>query len=332
MSDDYRLKIFYKGIGTVVYNEKIKQINSYEELRKKVVEKSNKSKNKEMRNAAVQSEDKFVLELEDKDFGIASIYDDRTLESVCNKMIEDKKEYIKVYIVKVDKYPEYKPPQIFKRLEDSLANASKEVIESIKKDLTQEELEKGWRTFIKEEKDKREVNDEIIKDMHTSIFCNNCQNGNFIGLRYVCAECNNFNLCEICYSNKLHTHCEEHTFIRIKNPIDLEINKYSCIFKPNKKIVNHNYEAFDLEVEVINNGIEDLQGCFISPIRFGKNYLGCNKTTITDKIETGEKTKIKTLVYFEDDNEKYYEGYFRLMTYDGIPFGDIFYLQVHIQG
>ena len=42
---------------------------------------------------------------------------------------------------------------------------------------------------------------------------------------------------------------------------------------------------------------------------------------------------MKTMIKFEDENiiekNKQYEGYFRLMTQEGLPFGDIFYLQVN---
>ena len=73
-------------------------------------------------------------------------------------------------------------------------------------------------------------------------------------------------------------------------------------------------------------------------IRFGKHYLGCSKSTIGETIMNGEKLKLPLFITFEDetDDENFkpleqYEGYFRLMTEEGIPFGDIFYLQVNIE-
>ena len=65
--------------------------------------------------------------------------------------------------------------------------------------------------------------------------------------------------------------------------------------------------------------------------------MGCSKKTIDETIVNGEKSKLSLFITFEDetDDENFkpleqYEGYFRLMTEEGIPFGDILYLQVNI--
>ena len=44
-----------------------------------------------------------------------------------------------------------------------------------------------------------------------------------------------------------------------------------------------------------------------------------------------EKMRMNLTVYFddgEDSNQDVYEGYFRLFTDEGIPFGDVLFLQV----
>ena len=114
----------------------------------------------------------------------------------------------------------------------------------------------------------------------------------------------------------------------------LDLSLFSCLFINKRKIINvDKFEAFDFEIEIINNGIESLQGCFISPIRFGKKYIGCTKDSIESEVQNGKKYTMKTMIKFEDENiiekNKQYEGYFRLMTQEGLPFGDIFYLQVN---
>ena len=50
-------------------------------------------------------------------------------------------------ITKVDKYPEWKQPQLIKILDNVLNDAANETIEKLKEDLTQEYLEKGYRNF-----------------------------------------------------------------------------------------------------------------------------------------------------------------------------------------
>lgn len=350
MSNKIKIKAYYKQLpGIAVINEDISKFKNYKELRDLIIKKSNESKQRlEVKNIAVQKNDLFINELDEKISGIESIYDEKTFSFFMNKVLEIKPKSIKVFIVKVDKYPEWKPPQVYKILESTLKTASKEVIDLIKKDLTQEDLENGGRIYIKEKKEEKEINDEVYKEVHSYVFCNNCQYGNFLGLRYMCAECHNYNLCENCYSNEIHKHCQDHTFIRIKEPINVELEKrgkhieiseYDCIFAPNRKIVYKPYEMFDLEVEIINNGMNDLSLCFISPIRFGKKYLGCSRTSVSNHVNNGEKFKMNMLVKFEDEVAngeffeplKEYEGYYRLMTPEGVPFGDILYLKVIIR-
>ena len=350
MSNKIKIKVYYKSLPKYpVINEDITKFKNYNDFRDLIIKKSNEAKQRiEIKNVAVQKNDKFINELEEKISGIDSIYDEKTFSFFMNKVLEIKPKSVKVIIVKVDKYPEWKPPQVYKILEGTLKSASKEVIDLIKKDLTQEDLENGGRIYIKEKKEEKDMNDELYKEVHANVFCNNCQNGNFFGLRYICAECHNFNLCENCYSNEIHKHCQDHTFIRIKEPINIEMEKrrknieiseYDCIFAPNRKIVYKPYETFDLEVDIINNGMNDLCLCFISPIRFGKKYLGCGKTSVSEQVNNGEKFKMNILVKFEDEVAngeffeplKEYEGYFRLMTPEGVPFGDILYLKVVIR-
>jgi hypothetical protein len=190
------------------------------------------------------------------------------------------------------------------------------------------------------EKEENDINEDTAKECHIHIFCNQCQRGNFFGFRYMCAECNNYNLCEECYSNNIYTHDKDHTFIRIKKPFepeDTNINIYNCIFTPNRIYEKRELDVFDLNVEIVNNGTVDLNGCFISPIRFGKNCLGCTRETINEEVKTGEKVKIKLgIIFYDDFNDDFpplnqYIGYFRLMTDKGIPFGDILYVQLDIK-
>ena len=331
------LVVYQQQPKIMIYKDNLFAIKDYDNLRQNIINKSSKQKS-EIKKIAVKSGDKFILELEEKLPGITCIFNPETFNFVQSKALENNVQKIKVHIIKVDKYPDWKPPQILKILEKTLKSAYDEVIKEIKTDLTPVNLENGGRVFKKERKEEKEMSNETYNDCHVGIYCNNCHSGNFFGLRYICAECNNYNLCESCYSTEIYTHCQDHTFIRVKDPIVMNINNYSCIFSPNRKLETRDFQPFDVEFEVINNGTFDLDGCIISPIRFGKQYLGCTKRTITDKCGKGEKTKIKILITFEDDitdNDfqplEQYEGYYRLITKQGIPFGDIFYLQVNIK-
>ena len=334
------IKVNYKDVpNKTIFKKKLSDLENYNSLRDLIIKKSIGRSN-DIEKIKVEEKDKFVLE-PDKGHeipGINCIFDENTFGFLRSKLEENQTQSIKLLITKVDKYPEWKQPQLIKILDNVLNDAANETIEKLKEDLTQEYLENGYRSFMKGKKEEKSLTDEVFKDLHANVFCNKCQNGNFFGLRYICAECNNYNLCQNCYSKENYTHCKDHVFIRVKDPVCVDINNFSSIFIPNKKLEYRKYEPFDLDIEIMNNGTNDFKYCFVSPIRFGKHYLGCSKKTIDETIVNGEKSKLSLFITFEDetDDENFkpleqYEGYFRLMTEEGIPFGDIFYLQVNIE-
>ena len=338
--DKCAFRIIYKQFEKKnVVKEKFSKIENFESLRKKIIDKTAKM-DKDIVANGVTNKDKFILQLADKLPNIESVFNDKTLDFLRGKVLESQTQQVVAYITKVDKYPEWSEPQTLKIFKDSLDKASKETIEEIKKDLILENLENGNRVYIKEKKEEKEICDDTVRECHIHIFCNHCQRGNFFGFRYMCAECNNYNLCEECYSNEIYTHNKEHTFIRIKKPLepeDTEINNYSSIFSPNRIYEKRELDVFQLKVNIINNGIVDLKGCFISPIRFGKKYLSCSKEVISEEFKPGEKKSIEMNITFYEENEEHFQyldqyiGYYRLMTEKGIPFGDILYIQLDIK-
>ena len=335
-----KIKIYYEKFkNDIVLNKNLSSFENYQSLREAVITASNEKKQlASIKKIAVKNGDKIVLEIvEPKIGGINSIFNEETFNFFHNKVNEGHLTLIKLYITKVEKYPDWSPPQIYEILKNTLQSASDENSQVLIEELAQEkseELNNGQRVYLVKRNEEKSISEENIKDVHLRVFCNNCPNNNFFGNRYICAECDNYNLCQNCYTNERFTHCKEHTFILIKSPIMLDLSLFSCLFINKRKIINvDKFEAFDFEIEIINNGIESLQGCFISPIRFGKKYIGCTKDSIESEVQNGGKYTMKTIIKFEDENiiEKYrqYEGYFRLMTQEGLPFGDIFYLQVN---
>lgn len=51
--------------------------------------------------------------------------------------------------------------------------------------------------------------------IHTNIVCNNCMKNNISGIRYLCGNCNNYNLCQDCIKYAEEIHPTNHFFIRI---------------------------------------------------------------------------------------------------------------------
>ena len=168
---------------------------------------------------------------------------------------------------------------------------------------------------------------------HNNIICHNCLQSNFSGQRYICCECENFNLCQKCKESPDFVHDQEHAFVKISKPVKLDIKKFKNLFRPNKILLTNTKNSFDISFDLSNIGSENLKGCYLTSIKASNEYLTCTKKVINEDILPGEKKRIDLTINFqiEEDEEQphdVYEGYFRLFNKEGIPFGDILYLQV----
>ena len=308
--------------------------NSFDKVKENILEKSKDKKFDKDRSAL---KDKFVLKIKGFDVpNLESIWNEDTFNFFLARYKENP-QAIELIISKVNKFPKWEPPKygkLFKKiLEEAWEPTEKEILNEL-----EPKLDNGKKKFIQEKMENDEnLKEEMFDELHVNVICNNCLSSNFSGSRYICSECNNYNLCEDCKDHAVINHNPEHTFILLNYQVLVDIQKYNSIFAPNKLLIKNKYEPFEIKVQIVNNGNTSLQGCFISQIRFGKKYLGCLKTTITTKCDTGDKVELDLLLKFEDDDEEEievldsYEGYFRLMTEEGIPFGDILHIKLLIE-
>ena len=335
MNNKCSFKIIYKDLpGTVLLKGNFFDFKNYDSLKHKIIEKS---KNPLYKNVKITNEDKFILEIDNYELGdLTSVWNSETYNYFYEKIEKKTPQKLKLNIVKVDKYPIWNPPQFTKILKESLKSNWSFIKKEIESELSENYLDDGKRLYIHNKKENQpNLNEDLLNEMHLNIICNNCLTSNFSGARYICCECDNFNLCEYCQKNARVSHITDHIFIKINKPISIDIQNFDSIFAPNKQLLRQKLETFEINVVIVNNGENDLRGCFISPIRFGNNYLGCLKKTIIDECKKGDKIKLPIIITFEveedeDDLQDVYEGYFRLMTHEGIPFGDIFYIKVII--
>ena len=143
------IKVNYKELPKkIIVKKKLSEFENYKSLRDLIIQKSMGRKD-EVENIKVEEKDKFVLEPEkDKEIpGINCIFDENTFGFLRSKLEENQTQSIKLLITKVDKYPEWKQPQLIKILDNVLNDAANETIEKLKEDLTQEYLEKGYKSF-----------------------------------------------------------------------------------------------------------------------------------------------------------------------------------------
>jgi hypothetical protein len=335
-----KIKILFKDITKVVCTIDTSSIGSYDKIRETILEKSNDSRFKKVK---VIKGDKFILKFDGFNVGgLNAIWNSDTYAFFLDKINNIKTDKPKFVIEKVDEYPKFEPPQYLTVFRKELDSAWEKARKEIEDGLKEIHLSEAKKLFIQEKKDNDPVlRENLFNELNINVTCNNCLKSNFSGPRYICSECYNFNLCNSCQERGMASHNPKHTFIIINNQekfVGVDILQYNSIFTSNRRLFKENYGPFEIDIEIINNGEENLQGCFLSPIRFGKNYLGCVNATITDECKKGDKTKLKVLILEtdnDDDNDNEcldtYEGYFRLMTEGGIPFGDILYIQVQIE-
>ena len=324
MSQETKIKVLDKNDKKkAIVNKTLSSFVKYDSLTEMIYKKSK-----------FTSKDKIILRIDDFNIsGLDSIFNSDTFNYFVDKVKTKNPTKTTLYIEKVDDYPKWNPPQFLTIFKNSLASGWEKAKNRIKEGITEKDLLDGKNSFI----ESRTKDDQNLNNINVFVICNNCLNSDFRGPRYICSECDNYNLCNFCQEKARAAHNPEHTFIILSkqdfNDVEEDIQLFSSIFHDNKRLLKINRGPYEIEVDITNNGEEPLQGCFISPIRFGKNYLGCLKKTITDECNKAEQTKIKVVITFEDEKdevEDIYYGYYRLMTRKGIPFGDILYIQVEI--
>ena len=232
----------------------------------------------------------------------------------------------------VENYPKKKIKtnysEVFaKALETQLKNLK----ENLLKMLDEEKLQKLAKIY-EAKNDNNKENENIT---HNNIICNNCYTKNFQGLRFTCAECENFNLCENCEKNNVHF--PNHVLIQYNNDvIEKDYYLYQNIIKDNEQILTFNLNELNnneikLDVTICNNGLKPFSKCFFSPISFGNNALFGKKITIEndDNIQPGEKKNLVITLNNINKEGNYYSKW-RMFTPEGLPFGKVLYLNIRI--
>jgi len=231
-------------------------------------------------------------------------------------------------------------PKFDKLLGESLESIWNPICAEITKKVGLKELEKIQVEYSKK-KEALIENEKKINGKHENIVCNNCFKNNIIGKRFVCAECNNYNLCQNCekllYKQQIHD--RKHTLIQVNTPINDEENnvlKYDNLIAKNtfeiKVDSKSDIDDLEIELEIVNNGLRNLKNCYILPVRYGDDYLKCITKVINESIDMNYSEKIRLNLKSPNSDKKYYEGYFRMFTPEGLPFGQVLNVKVFLEG
>ena len=240
----------------------------------------------------------------------------------------------KFYIKKVKRLPKWERKENNQFLKEDLESSWNKIYDNITKEINSLDLEKSKARYnnMKSELEKNLAH--INKEVHTKIICNNCLKKNFNGKRFVCAECNNFNLCQDCekifYLKQIHP--RDHTLIQVNKALDEEnlekYRNYSNIIGNSNQDFKNVPSSFQTEITIINSGENNLQNCYILPIRYGESNITCFQKIIKDDVPRNLQIKIPLVLRLPNEGRGLFEGYFRMFTPDGLPFGNVLCVKV----
>ena len=314
------------------------EFTKYAEMKKKTIDATRNKPNK------LTEKDKFILAyIKDKDQNKKppfipddlkeGIWDNKTFlylkEKLSLRGIKDAQ--YKFYIKKVDKLPTWNKKLNQEFLAQALDDSCKSIYDDIMDEVSLNKLEASKIEYNKKKSQLEKNQKEVNKEIHKNVICNNCLKDNFKGKRFICAECNNYNLCQDCeklfYQKQIHN--REHTLIQVNKSIseDLLYN-YNNIIGNNDEEFKNVPSSFQIELNVINNGENNLKGCYILPIRYGEDYLSCSPKQIEEDVQRNMMVKLCPIIRLPHDNKGYFEGYFRMFTPKGFPFGNVFHMTV----
>ena len=298
-------KILIKDIKFVIYKDNINNIKDFKTLTNSIFEKLQKNSHKKT-SLKLNRSDKFILKFEEGKDDIfipeeikEGIFDENSFKFFKEKLeFHPKEEKYKFYIEKVDSLPKFiiKTDDII--LNESLKKYWDISLKDITSDLNLNKLEESNNKFEKI-KEERKKNEEILKKIkHNNIICSNCFKKDFNGKRFICSECDDYNLCQNCEEILLEKeiHHREHVFIQINKKLDEDISKYRIVLGNYQKEFQNVENIFNLEFVIVNNGESDLKNCYILPIRYGENYLSSDSKIITDSIRKENICKIDLIV------------------------------------
>ena len=147
--------------------------------------------------------------------------------------------------------------------EDKIKKDIQELVRSKMKDLENNIIQDIYKSI----KTQLNINEERINTVnlnqkeiiHKDIFCNNCSMENIKGIRYKCAQCPNFNLCDNC--EKYCQHDNNHIFIKIRKPLKEEselINKINQDLKYKNNEYNYTVNLKDIKINIDNKNNDTL--------------------------------------------------------------------------
>ena len=327
---------------TVLLKGNFNDFKDYNDLKKRIIDASQKIKKKDLK---LKESEKFVLKYtleENRDIYYPidlnqGIYNNKTFSYFREKIklheVSNDITY-KFFLEKVDRFPKWNKKENHEFLNEALDSSWGPIANDIIGGINLIQLEESKINYNKKKNELKKNEEKLNKEVHENIICNVCFKKDFKGKRFICAECNDYNLCQDCenifYQKQIHQ--REHTLIQINKALNDEksdeLYKYDIIVGNNNQEFKNVPSSFQVEINIINNGENDLKDCYILPVRFGDEYLSCIPKVINEEIQRNMSIKVNLVLRVPNSKKGYYEGYFRMFTPHGLPFGDVLFAKV----
>ena len=226
-----------------------------------------------------------------------------------------------------------------KELEDKLVE---ELYNNLQNEISKSKINNKKKNLEEEE----EKNSDVIKMIHNGIVCNKCGQENIVGIRYKCAQCSNFNLCEKC--ENVYNHDIKHIMIKIRYPYKNEnelkskINRNNISYK--NQDMNYNLEPktinlkgnVDSMVQIVsikNIGLAPWRGVILRCIEDKSEIIG-EEFEINYNVNSGSsinaQIKFNNLQKQLKPDKKVYYSFFQMFNQQNESFGNITKIKIKI--
>ena len=306
------------------------EFDSFDEIRKRIIEDYNLDETM-LLTFDFPSQYNQHFQTQKEKLKINQFFDEETFEyfkKLTIELLQEKNffsKHQKIIINKVSKLPDGLP-SLKKHLQKQLEDQLKTLLMKIKVNVQSKLSNENNYYYIENLKNKAF---EFV--CHKNIICNNCFKTNFIGFRFICTECDRFNLCENCELLKTQLiieHNPNHLFIQIPTPVNEEMLFYNNIIERKNQLIKVNVGDIKTKnikpyVIIHNTGENSFKNCTLYPICYGEGYILGDVIKITEDIKKNESIKIDIkLNEFHDSGVSKW----RMITENGIPFGEVIYL------
>jgi hypothetical protein len=289
-----------KEAGQVSLKGVFRDYPDYQTLKNKIIDRS-----KNYKEYKLKESDNFILVFENDKYFIPrqlkkenAIGNQKSYKYFTEQLIlRGIKDACYLFYIEKTKRPyKWKEKENCALLKETLDNSWTPIYNDINKEVNLGRLEESQENYKKMKDELKKIEKIINKEIHENIICNNCFKNNIKGKRFVCAECNNYNLCQECekifYQKQIHE--REHTLIQVNkalNDKEENIYKYNNIIGNSNQVFKNVPLSFPIEFSVANYGEEDLKDCYILPVRYGEEYLSCIPKKISESVKRNYQSK-----------------------------------------